>query len=212
VKLYLKKPYCMSKPHRILFISLVLFVVSLAANAQEIKPARRLPMIGFNIVGNIPGAPFGFSIPYFFKDGKYGIYADVKAKFDGNNPSGTDYTSTLTKEEIERDFPSHMYLGERTSGTVVFNVGFMVRPHARPLYFYGGLGAKTVDTYRQYYTPAQILDATGYYYIQDRTSYVLNMTAGAMYVFNSGLTLQGGFDTHPLGLNLGIGFILMRYK
>jgi hypothetical protein len=168
------------------------------------------PMVGLNFVSNIPGAPLGLAFPVFIKNSRVGAYGDFKFKFTHNNPTGADLTDSVSRQQID-NYLKHPYMGQRESSPFSFSLGVTIKSNTKELVYYVGAGAKVVDIYRQYFDPSGVWGNSGNYYIRVDREVKLNITGGAMYVFNKGLILQGGFDTAPLGLTLGVGVVFSRY-
>ena len=168
------------------------------------------PMVGLNFVSSIPNNPFGISIPVFFKNSNIGVYGDIKSTLSNEGVEGVDLTDSLTKNQVD-NFLKHPYLGVRETMPILFNLGVTIKSKSKNIVYYVALGAHIRETYHQYFDPTKTWSTEGNYHILASRTTKLNFTTGAMYIFENGLILQGGFDTTPLGLNLGVGFVFSRY-
>jgi hypothetical protein len=197
-----------------MFIGLLLPIMVTAQKSSKQYNARVTesgdPMVGLSLVSNIPGAPFGIAFPVFIKNSRVGVYGDFKVKFTNNNPKGADLTDSVSRQQIET-YLKHPYMGQRQSDPFSFCLGVTIKSNTKGLVYYVGAGARVVDFYRQYFDPSGIWGNSGNYYIRENREVTMNITGGAMYIFKKGLILQGGFDTAPLGLHLGVGIVFSRY-
>lgn len=174
------------------------------------RPQKGAPMVGLNYIGHFPGLPIGIAFPVFFKNSTLGIYGDFKGNFSNNGPEGADMSDSLTQFEIE-NYLKHPFLGNRESSPFIFNLGVTIKSKTEGLVYYAAIGAVVKSYYKQYFDPSGQWSRQGNYYILYKRERKLNVTGGAMYIFKNGLIVQGGFDTTPFGLNLGIGIVFSRY-
>lgn len=186
------------------------FLNTKKASSFSYHDSTRQPMVGVGYVGNMPGAPVGFSIIVPFKNVNYGFYGEVKMGFSSTEPVGTDYSDRLTQGEIENNFQDE-YLGERLDDLIIANVGVLFKSKQAPLYFGIGIGIKSQGIYRQYFDETRIFDPTGKYYIEVANNSGINLNGSLFYTFKNGLYLQGGIDANPAGINIGLGYIFSWY-
>ena len=188
-------------------LTIYLMLLTLNCFSQESEKIEINRFMTLNYVGNFIQAPIGISSVFHFKKSYLGMYFDVKFG-TGDKLEGKDYTGIISINEAENVY-NDPFRGEKETGIILFDIGLSyAMTKNKNLLAYGGLGYTTESVYRQYYDPTHILSSDGNYYIEDesKSSSGANFTAGLIYIMQSGLTLQGGFDVAPAGVNLGIGW------
>ena len=188
-------------------LTIYLMLLTLNCFSQESEKIEINRFMTLNYVGNFIQAPIGISSVFYFKKSYLGMYFDVKFR-TGDKLEVKDYTGIISINEEENVY-NDPFRGEKETGIILFDIGLSyAMTKNKNLLAYGGLGYTTESVYRQYYDPTHILSSDGNYYIEDesKSSSGANFTAGLIYILQSGLTLQGGFDVAPAGVNLGIGW------
>jgi len=179
-------------------ILIIAYLAPLSTYAQEKNYS-----VTVNYVGNFIKAPLGFSTVLHLNNSDVGMYFDLKAGIS-NIPEEKDYTGLVANGKPENSL-SDPYITSIESGILLFDIGLSYKLLTRFL-IYGAVGYTKRDIYNKYYDTYRILSDDGNYYIIDKEKRGINVAGGLMYIFNNGITLQGGFDLVPFGANIGIGY------
>lgn len=174
------------------------FIFIVAATVAGPRESAAQSRTSLGLVGSIPSGMVGFSVA-ILRQNYVGLYVEIKASAEL-----ADTYEDLARERAE-GWEDRLIREEWQS----YGASIGMTKAFGEVYIFAVSGLVYQVLYAEYDDPTHILAEDGTYWIsdEDATRIRPNFTGGVGYRVGD-FTLQAGFDAVPMGVSLGVGYVL----